>query len=77
VHGRAREGAGVIDGGHIPANRHRLTARDVARRLGVGERRVRLIPPDELPYLALTAGGRRRYAPEDVERFLARRIVRG
>jgi hypothetical protein len=67
----------MIEGGHIPSDRLYLSARDVARRLGVTERRVRLIPPAELPYIALTVGGWRRYSLEDLERYLARRTVRG
>jgi hypothetical protein len=54
----------------------RLNASDVARLLAVSERRVREIPAAELPYVALTEHGRRRYVESDVLAYLERRTVR-
>jgi len=53
-----------------------LRAEDVAARLRISARRVRMIPAYELPYLQLTALGVRRYRPSDVARYLERRTVR-
>jgi hypothetical protein len=53
-----------------------LTAEDVARRLGVSRRRVRLIPAAELPFAQFEARGVRRYAPADLERYIERRTIR-
>lgn len=56
-------------------DRAMLHLEDVARRLGVSVKRVRDIPPDELPYVQLTTRGARLYRPADLERFLMRRTV--
>jgi len=61
----------------LPARGRLMSAEDVGVRLEVTGRRVRMIPPAELPYLVLEAGGHRRYDPADVERYVRRRMVRG
>lgn len=53
-----------------------LRAEEVAERLRVSARRVRLIPATELPYLQLETRGRRGYAARDVDAYLERRTVR-
>jgi len=53
-----------------------LNAAEVARRLAVNVRRVRLIPARELPYVQLAASGTRKYAEHDVAEYLERRTVR-
>lgn len=53
-----------------------LRADEVARRLRVSSRRVRMIPADQLPYVQLEVRGRRAYAERDVAEFLERRTVR-
>jgi hypothetical protein len=53
-----------------------LRADEVARRLQVTARRVRMIPASELPYLQLEARGRRAYREPDVADYLERRTVR-
>lgn len=61
-----------------PPERGRLLSADeVASRLEVTGRRVRMIPPAELPYLVLESRGHRRYDPADVARYVRRRMVRG
>lgn len=59
-----------------PSRGRLLSADEVASRLEVSGRRVRMIPPAELPYLVLEARGHRRYDPVDVERYVRRRMVR-
>ena len=53
-----------------------LEAADVARMLRMSPRRVRSIPPAELPYVQLAERGQRRYDPAAVARYLERRTVR-
>jgi hypothetical protein len=53
-----------------------LRAEDVAQRLDVTARRVRMIPAGELPYLQLETRGVRKYDAADVERYLRRRTVK-
>ena len=53
-----------------------LSAAEVAGRLAVNVRRVRMIPARELPYVQLAASGTRRYAEPDVAAYLERRTVR-
>jgi len=53
-----------------------LRAEDVATRLEVTARRVRMIPPAELPYLQLETRGVRKYDPRDVTAYMRRRTVR-
>jgi hypothetical protein len=60
-----------------PARGRLLTADQVALRLECSGRRVRLIPPGDLPYLVLTDGGVRRYDPADVEAYVRRMTRRG
>lgn len=60
-----------------PAPRGRLLSADeVAHRLECSGRRVRMIPPGELPYLVLAMGGPRKYDPRDVDAYVRRRMVR-
>ena len=54
-----------------------LSADEVAMRLDVTGRRVRMIPPGDLPYLVLQDRGVRRYDPRDVERYVRRMTRRG
>ena len=64
-------------GGPAPAQRGRLMSADeVAVRLEMTGRRVRMIPAGELPYLVLEARGHRRYDPRDVEAYVRRRTRR-
>ena len=53
-----------------------LRADEVAGRLGVTARRVRMIPAHELPYVQLEARGARKYAERDVLEYVERRTVR-
>jgi len=53
-----------------------LRAEDVAARLEVTPRRVRMIPAAELPYLQLETRGVRKYDPRDVTAYMRRRTVR-
>jgi hypothetical protein len=53
-----------------------MRAEEVAQRLNVSARRVRMIPARELPYVQLEARGRRAYAERDVAEYLERRTVR-
>jgi hypothetical protein len=53
-----------------------LSTGEVAARLDCSNRRVRTIPPAELPYLVLADRGVRRYLPADVDLYLRRRTVR-
>jgi hypothetical protein len=53
-----------------------MTPADVAARLKVTARRVRMIPAHELPYRQLEARGRRQYAERDVAAYVERRTVR-
>jgi len=53
-----------------------LSAAEVASRLAVNVRRVRMIPARELPYVQLAASGTRRYEARDVAEYLERRTVR-
>jgi len=53
-----------------------LSAAEVAQRLAVNVRRVRLIPARELPYVQLAAAGTRKYTEADVATYLERRTVR-
>jgi hypothetical protein len=53
-----------------------MRADEVAARLRVSSRRVRMIPAAELPYVQLEARGRRAYAARDVSAYLDRRTVR-
>ena len=52
-----------------------LTAAEVAMRLGIHVNTLKRIPPDELPYFRVSHRGDRRYFPEDVARYIARRRV--
>lgn len=49
---------------------------EVAARLRVSVRRVRMIPASELPYAQLETRGRRAYRVGDIERYLDTRTVR-
>lgn len=53
-----------------------MNAEEVAQRLRVSARRVRMIPAAQLPYVQLEARGRRAYAAGDVARYLETRTVR-
>lgn len=53
-----------------------LRVDEVARRLRVSSRRVRMISARELPYVQLEARGRRAYAERDVADYLEARTVR-
>ena len=53
-----------------------LRADDIAARLRMSPRRVRLIPAHELPYVQLETRGERRYRPDDVDAYLEHRTVR-
>jgi excisionase family DNA binding protein len=53
-----------------------LRVDEVARRLRVSSRRVRMISARELPYVQLEARGRRAYAELDVDAYVERRTVR-
>lgn len=53
-----------------------LTASEVAERLRVTARRVRMIPARELPYRQLEARGRRQYVESDVAAYVERRTQR-
>lgn len=60
-----------------PSHRARmLRADEVASRLGVSARRVRMIPAHELPYVQLEARGMRKYTERDVLEYVERRTVR-
>jgi excisionase family DNA binding protein len=52
-----------------------LTAREVARHLGVHYNTVKRLPARELPFFRVTERGDRRYEIEDVERYIAKRKV--
>jgi hypothetical protein len=63
---------------YSPPTRGRLLSADeVAIRLEVTGRRVRMIPPADLPYLVLQDRGVRRYDPRDVDRYVHRMTRRG
>ena len=53
-----------------------LKVDEVARRLRVSSRRVRMISARELPYVQLEARGRRAYSELDVDRYVETRTVR-
>ena len=53
-----------------------MRADEVAARLGVSARRVRMIPGHELPYVQLETRGVRKYAEPDVAAYLESRTVR-
>jgi hypothetical protein len=56
---------------------HWFTPSILAERWGISETTVREIPPDQLPYKAFGSGEqlkRRRYHPDDVAAFEARRV---
>lgn len=55
---------------------YHLTAREVARLLGVHRNTVSRIPPSDLPYLRFGARGDRRYSVEDVRTYVDSRVVR-
>ena len=63
----------------LSSSEHRaslLRADEVAARLGVSSRRVRMIPAHELPYVQLEARGIRTYRASDVAAYLEARTVR-
>lgn len=53
-----------------------ISAERVARLLGVSARRVRAIPPAQLPYVQLEARGKRAYRERDVAELRERRTIR-
>jgi hypothetical protein len=53
-----------------PVRGRLLSADEVASRLEVTGRRVRMIPATQLPYLVMEERGHRRYDPRDVDRYV-------
>lgn len=60
----------------IDASERLIRADELAARLRVSSRRLRMIPASELPYVQLESRGRRAYAEPDVAAYLERRTVR-
>jgi hypothetical protein len=63
--------------GGPPVRGRLLSADEVAMRLECSGRRVRMIPPGELPYLVLAQDGPRKYDARDVDLYVRRRTMRG
>jgi hypothetical protein len=53
-----------------------LSAREVARWLGVHPNTVKNIPSDQLPFFRIGSRGDRRYMTEDVRAYINRRAER-
>jgi hypothetical protein len=54
-----------------------LNVHETAQALGLHSNTVKKMPPEYLPYMRVNSRGDRKYHVNDVEAYIARRMVRG